>query len=328
MLVGITYDLKDDYLAAGFSAEQSAEFDNLQTIDAIDSSLVRLGFQTERIGNVKALVTYLAAGKRCDLVFNIAEGMYGLCREAQIPALLDAYAIPYVFSDSLVLAVALHKGMTKAIVRQMGVPTADYRVVASVDEAEALDMVFPLFVKPVGGGTGMGIDANSIAYDRAELCQTVSRLIDLFHQDVLVETYLSGREFTTGITGTGQEARTVATMEILVDPESDQGIYSYKTKQEYQSRARYRLANGSDEQQCAEVALGAWRALGCRDGGRIDLKMDGNGKVHFLEVNPLAGLNPVDSDLPILARMVGVHYHELIGRIMESAMKRIIGERR
>ncbi|MFA7128413.1 MAG: D-alanine--D-alanine ligase, partial [Sphaerochaeta sp.] len=125
MLIGITYDLKDDYLAEGYPAEVVAEFDSLITIDAIDNSLQQLGYETVRIGNIKALVQYLSQGKRCDLVFNIAEGLHGLCREAQIPALLDAYEIPYVFSDSHLLAISLHKGMTKAVVRQGGVPTPD-----------------------------------------------------------------------------------------------------------------------------------------------------------------------------------------------------------
>jgi len=323
MLVGITYDLKDDYLAAGYAAEDVAECDSIQTIEAIDEALRRLGFETLRIGNIFHLVDFLAQGKRCDLVFNIAEGLHGLCREAQIPALLDAYGIPYVFSDAIVLAVALHKGMTKAVVRQQGVPTPDYRVITEESAIDSMDMLFPVFVKPVGGGTGIGIGSYSIVRDRKALREVTTRLLRYYRQPVLVETFLDGREFTVGITGTGEKAQPVAAMEILVDPTSDQGIYSYKTKQEYKQYARYQLATGKIAEECEHVAMQAWTALGCRDGGRIDLKMDSSGKVNFLEVNPLAGLNPVDSDLPILSRMVGIDYFELISRIMASAMERI-----
>ncbi|MHC1692996.1 MAG: D-alanine--D-alanine ligase [Sphaerochaetaceae bacterium] len=323
MLVGITYDLKDDYLAAGYAAEDVAECDSIQTIEAIDEALRRLGFETLRIGNIFHLVDFLAQGKRCDLVFNIAEGLHGLCREAQIPALLDAYGIPYVFSDAIVLAVALHKGMTKAVVRQQGVPTPDYRVITEEGAIDSMDMLFPVFVKPVGGGTGIGIGSYSIVRDGKALREVTTRLLRYYRQPVLVETFLDGREFTVGITGTGEKAQPVAAMEILVDPTSDQGIYSYKTKQEYKQYARYQLATGKIAEECEHVAMQAWTALGCRDGGRIDLKMDSSGKVNFLEVNPLAGLNPVDSDLPILSRMVGVDYFELISRIMASAMERI-----
>jgi D-alanine-D-alanine ligase len=323
MLVGITYDLKDDYLAEGYSAEESAEFDCIETIDAIDSSLRALGYDTLRIGNIRHLVDFLAKGRRCDLVFNIAEGLNGMCREAQIPALLDAYGIPYVFSDSLILAVSLHKGMTKSIVRERGVPTPDFRVINSQEEIAHVDLPFPLFLKPVGGGTGMGINAYSIVRDTHSLHQVASRLLADFSQPVLVEDFLEGREFTVGITGTGSKARAVAVMEIVVDAASDQGIYSYKTKQEYLQFAKYHLVGGDIGRECEQVALQAWNALGCRDGGRIDLKMDSRGRVNFLEVNPLAGLNPVDSDLPILSRLAGVGYAQLIGRIMESAMERI-----
>ena len=324
MLVGITYDLKDDYLALGYGAETVAEFDTIQTIDALDDALKHLGFQTVRIGNIMHLVQFLAQGKRCDLVFNIAEGLHGLCREAQIPALLDAFAIPYVFSDSLVLAVALHKGMTKAVVRQGGVPTPDYTLISDSKGIENVNLPYPLFLKPVGGGTGMGIAANSIVQDKKQLEETAKYLLAKFAQPVLVESFLGGREFTVGITGTGENAQCIAAMEILVDPSSDQGIYSYKTKQEYLQYAKYRLVCGPVATECEQVAMQAWQVLGCRDGGRIDLKMDGRGRVNFLEVNPLAGLNPVDSDLPILSRMAGVDYQQLISRIMSSAMTRVV----
>ncbi|WP_320127556.1 ATP-grasp domain-containing protein [uncultured Sphaerochaeta sp.] len=326
MLVGITYDLKDDYLAKGYAPEKVAEFDNLQTIDAIDESLRSLGYETLRIGNIEALVQFLSKGNRCDLVFNIAEGLHGLGREAQIPALLDAYAIPYVFSETLVLALALHKGMTKAVVEKAGVPTPEYAVLESVRDIAKVSLPFPLFLKPIGGGTGMGISESSIVRDTVSLLQETTRLLKAFGQPVLAERFLEGREYTVGITGTGEQARCVAVMEILVDPKSDQGVYSYKTKQEYLQYAKYRLVSGPVAEECERVALGAWLSLDCRDGGRVDLKEDGQGKVYFLEVNPLAGLNPVDSDLPILCRLSGIDYKTLISRIMDSAMTRMFGE--
>lgn len=323
MLVGITYDLKADYLAQGFNAEKVAEFDSIQTIDAIDTALKALGLTTVRIGNITQLVQYLAQGKRCDLVFNIAEGMYGLAREAQIPALLEAYSIPHVFSDAVVLAVSLHKGMCKAVVAKAGVPTPDYQVLSDDIDIENLTLPYSLFLKPIGGGTGMGISASSIVHDKIALAEETKRLLNSFEQAVLAEELLNGREFTVGITGCGEQASCLAVMEILVDAASDQGIYSYKTKQEYLEYAKYRLVDGSLAKECESVALGAWRALGCLDGGRVDLKADSTGRICFLEVNPLAGLNPVDSDLPILCKLKGISYQDLIKKIVESAMDRI-----
>jgi len=323
VLIGMTYDLKDDYLKEGYAPELVAECDSIVTIDAIDAALQKLGHQTVRIGNVKALVGYLGEGKRCDLVFNIAEGLFGLLRESVIPALLDAYQIPYVFSDSFVLAICLHKGFTKEVVRKAGVATADFCVLGSSEDWKQVSLPYPLFLKPVAGGTGIGITASSKVTNPKDLQKVSGAMLAAYQQPVLVETYLGGREFTVGITGTGDEAQSTGVMEIIIDHSSDGGIYSYKTKQEYETTTRYERPDESAWKASEAVALAAWRALGCRDGGRIDVKMDEKGVVHFLEVNPLAGLHPIDSDLPILSRMHGLGYDELIARIMHSAQKRL-----
>ena len=124
--VGITYDLRQDYLAQGFSEEETAEFDRIDTIQAIEQALEALGFKTDRIGTIFNLTKRIADGKSWDLVFNIAEGLKGFAREAQVPALLDAFNIPYSFSDPLVLSLALHKALTKRVMRDLGIPTPEF----------------------------------------------------------------------------------------------------------------------------------------------------------------------------------------------------------
>ncbi len=158
MKIGLVYDLKDDYLRQGYGEEDVAEFDKIETIEEIEKALHENGFDTERIGNLKSLVSALADNRRWDIVFNIAEGMYGMGREAQVPALLDAYQIPYTFSDPLVLSLTLHKGLTKEIVRNAGIATADFCVVRDAEDVEKIKLPFPLFAKPVAEGTGKGID--------------------------------------------------------------------------------------------------------------------------------------------------------------------------
>ncbi len=323
MLIGLTYDLRSDYLKEGFSEEETAEFDAEVTIDAIDSTLNSLGYKTERIGNIKALVKAISFGRKWDLVFNICEGMYGIGREAQVPALLDAYSIPYVFSDPLVLALTLHKGHTKRIVRDCGIPTADFEVVETIEDVEKVNLPFPLFVKPVAEGTGKGIDTTSKVVSPYQLVDSCERLLAKFKQAVLVETYLPGREFTVGIVGTGKSAKVVGVMEIVVTEKAPELVYSYTTKENWHGVVEYPMATGTDYDICAHVALRAWQALGCRDGGRIDLKMDENGIPNFIEVNPLAGINPDHSDLPMLAKKNGISYNELLGMIMVSAISRI-----
>jgi D-alanine-D-alanine ligase len=162
----MTYDLRDDYLAEGYGEEETAEFDHPATIAAIEGALRTLGHETERIGHIRTLAKRLVAGEKWDLVFNIAEGLRGFGREAQVPALLEAYDIPYVFSDPLVLSLALHKGMTKRVIRDLGIPTPDFTVVESPEEIERVALPFPLFAKPIAEGTGKGVTAASKIVDR------------------------------------------------------------------------------------------------------------------------------------------------------------------
>ncbi|HET8726572.1 MAG TPA: D-alanine--D-alanine ligase [Alphaproteobacteria bacterium] len=327
MRVGLTYDLRETYLAEGYGLEETAEFDRPDTIDAIEASLRKLGFATDRIGHVRQLAARLVAGDRWDLVFNIAEGLDGIGREAQVPALLDAWRIPYVFSDPLVMALTLHKGMAKRVVRDQGVPTAPFAVIEQPADLATVDLPFPLFAKPVAEGTGKGVTPASKATSAAGLRKVTRQLLQQFRQPVLVETFLPGREFTVGITGTGARARAVAVMEVVLTENAEAEVYSYVNKEECDDRVVYRLVDDAEAKAAAEVALAAWRALGCRDGGRIDIRSDAAGRPHFLEVNPLAGLHPEHSDLPIMCRLAGISFDDLIGRIVDSALARIGGRR-
>jgi D-alanine-D-alanine ligase len=322
--VGLTYDLRQDYLDAGYSELETAEFDRADTIDSIESALVELGYSVDRIGNVKQLAARLVAGDRWDLVFNICEGLHGIGREAQVPALLDAYEIPYVFSDTLGCALTLHKGMTKDVVRACGVTTPDYALVSELADVKAIKLPYPLFAKPVAEGTGKGVHAESKVHNDAELHAICRRLLKEHQQPVLVERYLPGREFTVGIVGTGRKAKALATLEIELLPDADSDVYSYRNKEHCEELVLYKLlAAGKLRRDVEALAVKAWRVLGCRDAGRIDVRLDADGKVHFIEVNPLAGIHPEHSDLPIMASKIGMGYTTLIGMIMNSAMQRV-----
>lgn len=324
MNIGITYDLRDDYLREGYGYEETAEFDRIDTIDGIDDALKALGHTTDRIGNVRQLVRRIASGDTWDLVFNIAEGMYGVGREALVPALLDAYRIPYTFSDPLVLALTLHKGLTKTVIRAAGIPTADYAVIEDPEDLQRLDLPFPLFAKPVAEGTGKGISESSRVDTREQLSVLCTKLMHEFRQPVLVETYLPGREFTAGIVGTDRDAYVIGVMEVLFRKHHEgEKIYSYHTKANYEELIDYVIPEQEAVQACSSVALAAWRALGCRDGGRVDIRMDSLGSPNFIEVNPLAGLNPVHSDLPIICTLLNIPYQRLIAEILDSAIQRI-----
>lgn len=326
MKIGLTYDLRDEYLAEGYSEEETAEFDRADTIEAIERTLQALGFTTSRIGHARNVMRRLALGERWDLVFNIAEGMYGFGREALIPALLEAHQIPCVFSDSLVLALTLHKGMTKHVIRDLGIPTPDFAVIRAEADIADVRLPFPVFAKPVAEGTGKGVTPASKIRTRKELREVCRQLLFTFQQPVLVETFLPGREFTVGILGTGAEAKAIGTMEVVLNHKAEQDVYSYTNKEYCEELVEYYLVQDEMALHAQRVALAAWRGLGCRDAGRVDLRADADGVPNFIEVNPLAGLHPAHSDLPILATKVGLTYHQLIEAIMESALQRIPGK--
>ncbi len=323
MTIGLTYDLRSEYIAMGYSEDETAEFDREETILAIESTLQLLGYQTERIGHAGQLMKRLLQGSSWDLVFNIAEGLYGFGREALVPALLDAYRIPYTFSDPMVMALTLHKAMTKHVIRNLGIPTPDFALVETEDDIGQIHIPFPLFAKPVSEGTGKGISSASKINNQTELSTVCRRLLTQFKQPVLLEKFLPGREFTVGIFKTGKEATAIGVMEIFLKGEKDSVAYSLNNKEHYERFVEYRLVNDPTAQMAGEVALAAWRGLGCRDAGRIDLRVDNNGIPNFIEVNPLAGIRPVHSDLCILCDFVGISYTEMIKTIVDSAATRI-----
>ncbi len=323
MLIGLTYDLRDDYLREGYTEEETAEFDRPSTIEAIENTLRRLGYQTERIGHARTLVTRLAAGDRWDLVFNIAEGLYGHGREALVPALLDAYQIPYTFSDPMTLTLALHKAHAKRVLRDAGVPTPDFAIVTNPADIAGLKLAYPLFAKPIAEGTGKGVDARSCITDSVQAERVCNDLLERFHQPVLVERFLPGREVTVGLIGTGEAAEAIGALEVVLLPRAEAQVYSYFNKENCEDLIEYRLVDDDALiRQASGLALAAWRVLECRDGGRVDLRADESGQLQVIELNPLAGLHPEHSDLPILATKMGISYPRLIDRIMHSALAR------
>jgi D-alanine-D-alanine ligase len=323
MKVGLTYDLRSWYIDRGYSMDETAEFDKQETVDALENSLKLMGHSTEPVGNTFQLIEALAAGKRWDIVFNIAEGLYGDGRESVVPAILDQYKIPYVFSGPVIMGLSLNKHLAKLVVAASGVPVSPGYLISGLKDLDKCNLKYPLFVKPVSEGTGKGITEKSLVKSPAELKVMVEWILSEFKQPALVEEYLPGREFTVGVIGYGDEAVVIGGMEVIC---ANNLPYSVEVKENYHNYCKYKPLDADVSDECKSVALNAWIALNAVDGGRVDLKADRNGKICFIEANPLAGLNPIHSDLPILARMYGIEYQTLMEMIMKAAIKRIKGK--
>ena len=321
MRIGLVYDLRDDYRALGFSEEDVAEFDSVETIDLLTAALQRLGCEVQRVGRGQVLAQRLVAGERFDLIFSIAEGVRGRSREAQVPALCELFDQPYLFSDPLTSAASLDKAVAKKLVAAAGIPTAAFTVGTETGELHAWDR-FPAFVKPLAEGTGKGCETTSIAATRAELLQTAASLIARYRQPVLVEDYLPGREFTIGIVGNGDDARVIGICEITLNTNAEAGVYSLHNKERCEELVTYARADDAEARLSGQHALLAYRALECRDAARLDFRSDASGDPHFLEANTLPGLHPSHSDLPILAAQNGIGFEELIAAILDAGLTR------
>lgn len=321
MRVGITYNLKRNALKDPPDAE--AEFDDAGTIDAIRSALEDSGYGTELYEADKSLPSRLSEDPP-DIVFNIAEGMNGRGREAQVPALLSYLGIPYTGSDETSMCVALDKSLTKKLLTLYGVPTPKFTLVNPANRVFAGGLTYPIIVKPNAEGSGKGISGVSVVSGADGLHFALDEAVRVYKQDMLVEEFIEGREFTVGILGNGARRRVFQPMEIIFRDASD-SLYSFNTKRNFKEYVDYKCPpdlNAGKISELTDTAARIYDILGCKDMARIDFRMDTEGRLYFIEINPLPGLAPGYSDYPMLAEFNGVGYNVLIRGILECALTR------
>jgi D-alanine-D-alanine ligase len=315
--------------------DEFAEWDSVETLDAVGRALARHG-EVVRLEARDDFPDRLRA-ERPDIVFNIAEGLRGPNREAHVPAICEFYGVPYSGSDPFTLALCLDKARTKEILRANGVPTADWAVVRWASDVERIvgrGWSFPLFAKPVHEGSSKGITERNLAADADALGAIVLELLERYAQPVLVETFLPGAEFTCGVLGNGASARVLPIVAMNFDalPSGALPIYGFEAKWLW-DRPENPLdifscpAKVSDElrAEIEDVVLRAYAVLGCRDWSRIDVRLDAAGRANIVEVNPLPGILPDPADnscLPKAARAAGIDYDALIGACLQAAAAR------
>jgi len=315
--------------------DEFAEWDSVETIDAVARALARHG-EVIRLEARDDFPERLRA-ERPDIVFNIAEGLRGPNREAHVPAICEFYGVPYSGSDPFTLALCLDKARTKEILRANEVPTADWiliRSAAEIDAAVARQWSFPLFAKPVHEGSSKGITERNFAANAGALRAIVGDLLERYQQPVIVERFLPGHEFTCGVLGNGAAARVlpIVGMNFGALPSGALPIYGFEAKWLWD-----RPENPLDIFSCParisdalraeieHVVLRAYDVLGCRDWSRVDVRLDAEGRANIVEVNPLPGILPDPADnscLPKAARAAGLDYDALIGAALEAAAAR------
>jgi D-alanine-D-alanine ligase len=312
-------------------AEDQAEWDSPETIAAVHRALEE---RHEVIPIEAGEDAYGALQKiRPDIVFNMAEGANGPCREGYIPSILEYLKIPYTASDPLTLNICLDKSRTKEILAYHGLPTSRFRVVSD-DNFSFNSLHYPLMVKPLYEGSSIGIRNDSLVRSRQEMRERVLWLLNRYRAPALVEEFLPGREFTAAIIGNGSEARVLPIVEILFEslPRGVNPIYSYEAKWIWDQSSNplkiFECPAKIDAALQAEIeslCLRAYGVLRCRDWCRIDVRLDAAGRANVLELNPLPGIlpNPEDNScFPKAARAAGMGYNQLINTVFDIACKR------
>ncbi len=323
--VGITFNLKQK--KENELEDEQAEYDSIHTIEAIGNAL----------RNTECEAVFLEAGEdlpqklkenHLDIVFNVAEGKGGRGREAQVPAILNLYSIPFTGSDETTLCIALDKGLAKKIVKSCRVKTPVFFVWNETQTKLPRNLHFPVIVKPNAEGSSKGVLGTMLAHNRKELKMLLKEKWDRYHQPILVEEYINGREFTVGVVGNGTDKHVFRPMEILISNEGNPDrskIYSFHVKTNYEKYVKYQCpANieAETEEKMIQIADQIYDLLECRDFARIDFMLSGENQIHFIEINPLPGLAPGYSDYPMLAEYNGLGYDDLIKSVLNSGLKR------
>jgi D-alanine-D-alanine ligase len=322
--VGFTYNVKRSH-----AGDDEAEWDPPETIIAIANALARQGHIVVHLEATPDLPRVLAEAD-VDLIFNIAEGVEGRNREAQVPALCELLGIPYTGSDSATLAIALDKALGKKVLLQHDILTPKFQLMDSPRERINPDMKFPLIVKPNAEGSSKGIGSTSVCDTEDELRAAVKTIVERYRQPALVEEYIAGREFTVGLLG-DKRPRVLPPMEIKFKKDTARPVYDYAVKQEWEEHVYYECPpklTEAEQRAIEKIARATFDALDCRDVARVDMRMRADGRIYVLEVNPLPGLTPGYSDLVLIAQAAGMEYDQLIAEIMIGGLRRMRDKRR
>lgn len=332
MKIGIAYDLKPPVRPKNSLPDDFfEEFDSQETVEAIAAALRMIGHQTVLLSGGREFLDRVRYDPP-DLVWNIAEGTGGRCRESHVPAICEFLGIPYTHSDPLTLAATLDKAVAKRLAAAAGVATPEFTVIRSEEEIGGAKFPAPpLFVKPLDEGSSKGIRNDSICRRIMEAEERVRWLLATYKRPVLVEQFIPGREMTVAVIGNAvgrpESPEVFGILEVIPrGGKNPDFVYSLEVKRNFASLVEYVTPPPAPKPQIRrieEAALAAFRALECRDVARIDFRLAENGTPFFIEANPLPGLSPATGDLPILARLLGIPYTDLIGKILSAAVTRL-----
>lgn len=344
--VGLAYNLLRPDFIQELPIDCIAELDSEETIQAVAGALISGGHEVILLEADENFAGKLKAA-RPEIVFNIAEGVKGDSRESQVPAICELLGIPYTGSAVLTLSICLNKARTNEVLSCNDIKVPPSQEFYTRDDVLRLKTEFPLIVKLLHEGSSMGLSEKSVVENEEALRDQVDFLIRTYHEPVLVQKFIMGREFTVGILGNRDPFALPITEITFQNPNGSInpfGIVTFSLDDEVlpmieQVRGKQFLkdfksriiphqsmcpAEISPEltERIIRIAIQAFKAMECQDWCRIDFRMGSGEQLYVLELNPIAGIAP-GNWLPNSARAVRINYDRFINKILDIAMERI-----
>jgi D-alanine-D-alanine ligase len=323
LAIGLTYDLKTDYIPdVDDPKDVSAEFDPPRVVEILEEALKTLGHEVIRIGNARQVLDNIKDIK-VDIVFNIAEGLKGRNRESQVPIILEMMDIPFVGADGLTLGLTLDKVLAKKVFLTENLLTPKYFEADTLDKIDGKCMNYPLIVKPKFEGSSKGIDDDSLVRDPASMRKQIEKIINVYDEPALVEEFIEGKELTAALLG-NEDPEVLPLVQVKIDDKLDLGELFYTYERINSDKLQYVCpAQISREltEKINDIAVAAYKAVGCKDFGRVDFRIDNQGNPYVLEVNPLPCL-AIDDAYGVTAKVLGISFEDMINRILTEALKR------
>lgn len=321
--IGLVYNLK----SGGRESDADEEYDEPETIAVLSETVKQMGFEVLGFEQGSDLA-YRMNQTKPDFVINIAEGIgRGRGRESQVPCIMETMHLPYSGSDPVALGVTLDKYFCSKILRSSGVPVAmafsAYNKKTFDEQSTFIDSSKRYIVKPRWEGSSKGIFNNSIVYGHDEILKKVTECYRLYGQPAVIEEYIPGDEVTVGVCGNVSPG-ILAVMQIRPRVKKQDFIYSLEVKRDWRKQVEYCLYK-SDQRIMSKIqnyALKAFDVLGIHDLCRIDFRVDADGVPKIIDINPLPGLSPEYSDLPIMCGLAGMPYKELVSEYLSESLKR------
>ena len=312
------------------TGERLSEESVAEMANQVHGAVKALGYDATLIPLQRSLMNFLGRIKEVnlDVLVNLCEGYYGRPQwESNIASVFELLGLAFTGSNSKTLGICQDKFNAKAVLAAYGLPTAPSQLVTAIDQPLAVRL--PVIVKPNCEDASLGISPDSVVRDAAGFAVQVRRILEKYNQPALVEAFIDGREFNVAVyENEVPAALPVSELDFSDMPGSTPHILSYEAKW-FEDHALYTAsppvcpAPIDDElrTRIQDAAVGAFKAMACRDYARVDFRMDGKGRIFILEVNPNPDIS-LNAGFARALNVAGVSYEGFWKIMIDNALKR------